>query len=240
MNWKTSWGFNINIFLTMYFNIHGAIAANVLSFVWTLNSSEHSNLTDNAVTLNIGNLSKSAVSRAKDTPVIITESSNIKKCSVGFIRNDCEQPCRYPSFGVDCQMECSCSKDYCHYVGGCNKSITDACPKGRIGVNCSILCRYPGFGNRCQDTCNCNKSECDHVEGCKEGSETIYPILQTKLTTQQHFVRQTPKETCRYPNFGDLCQMECHCDKELCHYITGCNLSLADGDSGMVQVYQSF
>ena len=26
-----------------------------------------------------------------------------------------------------------------------------------------------------------------------EGSETIYPILQTKLTTQPFFVRQTPK-----------------------------------------------
>nr|XP_022292330.1 multiple epidermal growth factor-like domains protein 6 [Crassostrea virginica] len=228
----------------MYFHIHGAIFANLLSFVWTLMTpSQDSYSTDNAVTLSIGNLSKSAVSSVKDTPAIIIQPSNIKNCSVGFIRNDCEQPCRYPSFGVECQMECSCSKDYCHYVGGCNKSITDACPKGRIGANCSISCRYPGFGNRCQDTCNCNQSECDHVKGCIEGSETIYTILQKEITTQPFIDRQTSKkcssgffganctQTCRFPSFGDSCQMECHCNEKLCHFVFGCNVSLPDGVS---------
>ncbi|XP_062603285.1 tyrosine-protein kinase receptor Tie-1-like [Saccostrea cucullata] len=43
-----------------------------------------------------------------------------KGCKPGYLGNKCESPCRYPSYGIDCQLECKCSgPEKCDHVKGC-------------------------------------------------------------------------------------------------------------------------
>nr|XP_022294433.1 uncharacterized protein LOC111104660 isoform X1 [Crassostrea virginica] len=37
-----------------------------------------------------------------------------------FGENNCSVPCYYPSYGARCGQQCSCSKEDCHHVHGCN------------------------------------------------------------------------------------------------------------------------
>ncbi|XP_056013746.1 cell death abnormality protein 1-like [Ostrea edulis] len=42
-----------------------------------------------------------------------------KECSPGYTGNNCDIPCRYPSYGVSCQLECNCTEGNCHFQTGC-------------------------------------------------------------------------------------------------------------------------
>ncbi|XP_062583209.1 multiple epidermal growth factor-like domains protein 10 [Saccostrea cucullata] len=45
---------------------------------------------------------------------------NILICQNGFIGMKCENKCRYPSYGSNCQLECLCIEDLCNHVSGCH------------------------------------------------------------------------------------------------------------------------
>lgn len=36
--------------------------------------------------------------------------------------NDCEQHCRHPNYGKECQSLCKCTSDFCDHKNGCNIS----------------------------------------------------------------------------------------------------------------------
>ena len=37
-------------------------------------------------------------------------------CPKGYFGETCDKPCRFPSFGDDCQSKCSCNVDYCNHI----------------------------------------------------------------------------------------------------------------------------
>lgn len=41
------------------------------------------------------------------------------ECNIGFLGINCSSPCRYPSYGNNCQSGCNCLKNYCHPATGC-------------------------------------------------------------------------------------------------------------------------
>ncbi|XP_056013515.1 cell death abnormality protein 1-like [Ostrea edulis] len=43
----------------------------------------------------------------------------LKACRSGYTGSDCELPCRYPGYGISCQLQCECEKNRCHHVKGC-------------------------------------------------------------------------------------------------------------------------
>ena len=42
-------------------------------------------------------------------------------CEKGFSGINCTKPCPFPSYGGDCQLECSCTKEVCDHVNGCQE-----------------------------------------------------------------------------------------------------------------------
>lgn len=55
-------------------------------------------------------------------------------CPIGYFRNNCSSPCRYPNYGKDCQQDCShCKEDACNSTFGC--PITDTTKSiGTLGL----------------------------------------------------------------------------------------------------------
>ncbi|XP_056013530.1 multiple epidermal growth factor-like domains protein 10 [Ostrea edulis] len=51
-------------------------------------------------------------------PVYLS-TKTLKACCSGYTGSDCELPCRYPSYGVGCQLQCECEKNVCHHIKGC-------------------------------------------------------------------------------------------------------------------------
>lgn len=49
-------------------------------------------------------------------------------CPKGYFGDTCNMPCRFPSYGADCQSECGCRPLDCNHVTGCD------------GKSCMILC----------------------------------------------------------------------------------------------------
>lgn len=41
-------------------------------------------------------------------------------CKPGYFDVNCSQRCFYPTYGVNCQEECSCQKTFCDFSSGCN------------------------------------------------------------------------------------------------------------------------
>ncbi|XP_078310494.1 uncharacterized protein LOC111105601, partial [Crassostrea virginica] len=46
-------------------------------------------------------------------------------CEVGFMGPNCSLPCRYPSYGINCQSKCICSERLCNISTGCIKQRND-------------------------------------------------------------------------------------------------------------------
>lgn len=40
-------------------------------------------------------------------------------CLDGFIGEECDKSCRYPSYGRNCRFFCHCTKKYCNASTGC-------------------------------------------------------------------------------------------------------------------------
>nr|XP_022294778.1 protein draper-like [Crassostrea virginica] len=87
----------------------------------------------------------------------------------GYYGPNCSSKCRYPNYGLACQLSCNCSEDHCHYIMGCRKT---GCPPGYYEINCSRSCRFPNYGIRCQQECVCSKELCHHITGCRAISTT--------------------------------------------------------------------
>ncbi|XP_048766575.2 cell death abnormality protein 1-like isoform X2 [Ostrea edulis] len=137
------------------------------------------------------------------------EISSTKKgeieCSPGYVGPNCSIPCRYPSFGQDCQLKCSCEESDCHGVTGCKgvstlypipppvvknpstSSTTDNetnlcnldCQRGYTGARCDLLCRFPSYGDGCQMNCSCTEKYCNHTHGCSTNITNIPTGLAT-------------------------------------------------------------
>ena len=45
--------------------------------------------------------------------------SSVVACEKGFWGNNCTKPCPFPSYGKECQLECSCKKEVCDHANGC-------------------------------------------------------------------------------------------------------------------------
>ena len=51
----------------------------------------------------------------------------ISACSVGYFGPNCSLPCRYPNYGLGCQLKCNCEREHCNHITGCqNSSITSS------------------------------------------------------------------------------------------------------------------
>lgn len=44
---------------------------------------------------------------------------SVVACEKGFWGNNCTKPCPFPSYGKECQLECSCKKEVCDHANGC-------------------------------------------------------------------------------------------------------------------------
>ncbi|XP_056013741.1 multiple epidermal growth factor-like domains protein 10 [Ostrea edulis] len=53
------------------------------------------------------------------THIMSSINRTTKECSLGYTGNNCEIRCRYPSYGVSCQLECNCTEGNCHFQTGC-------------------------------------------------------------------------------------------------------------------------
>ena len=43
-------------------------------------------------------------------------------CIIGFNGPNCSDACVYPGYGIDCQLECKCTKSLCSHIDGCSTS----------------------------------------------------------------------------------------------------------------------
>ncbi|XP_022295661.2 uncharacterized protein LOC111105593 isoform X2 [Crassostrea virginica] len=48
-----------------------------------------------------------------------SSQSSADGCPVGLFGPNCSLPCRYPNYGLECQMECNCTDEVCHHATGC-------------------------------------------------------------------------------------------------------------------------
>ena len=44
------------------------------------------------------------------------------ECSAGYFGPNCSLPCRFPNYGVGCQLECGCGNESCNHITGCHNS----------------------------------------------------------------------------------------------------------------------
>lgn len=68
------------------------------------------------------------------------EETKCIPCDKGYTGLNCEVVCPFPSFGLDCQSICNCTKTKCDPVNGCNGYLTgDVIPsvksKSKIGIS---------------------------------------------------------------------------------------------------------
>nr|XP_034333256.1 uncharacterized protein LOC117691369 isoform X1 [Crassostrea gigas] len=47
-------------------------------------------------------------------------STGMTGCSTGYVGHDCNMPCRYPNYGIDCQSGCVCPREQCDHIIGCS------------------------------------------------------------------------------------------------------------------------
>uniref|UniRef100_A0A8W8MC87 EGF-like domain-containing protein n=1 Tax=Magallana gigas TaxID=29159 RepID=A0A8W8MC87_MAGGI len=47
-------------------------------------------------------------------------------CDIGYNGRHCENRCAAPFYGFDCQFECKCEKEDCHYAVGCKQTYKAA------------------------------------------------------------------------------------------------------------------
>lgn len=45
-------------------------------------------------------------------------------CPLGYVGLQCEIPCVYPLYGLECQSVCNCSREFCLISTGCTKYVT--------------------------------------------------------------------------------------------------------------------
>lgn len=160
-----------------------------------------------------------------------------EECNVGFLaNNNCSIPCRYPSYGNNCQSKCNCLQIDCHPATGCkdgsptissplliSSKQTNSpelfttneieCPSGYTGNQCNISCRYPSFGYLCQFECKCSEKRCNFTNGCN-----VSDCSERKNGSGC-------EKPCQYPAFGVSCQSKCDCAEEYCDPLIGCNVS---------------
>lgn len=46
----------------------------------------------------------------------------ISACSVGYFGPNCSLSCRYPNYGLGCQLNCNCETEHCNHITGCQTS----------------------------------------------------------------------------------------------------------------------
>ncbi|XP_078334363.1 laminin subunit alpha lam-3-like isoform X1 [Crassostrea virginica] len=78
-------------------------------------------------------------------------SQSCEKCTPGYTGLNCTIRCPYPSYGENCQRNCTCSKEDCDVSTGCRTvtteiSIFPSCRPGYTGRNCRGACVYPYYG----------------------------------------------------------------------------------------------
>ncbi|XP_078327907.1 uncharacterized protein LOC111104617 [Crassostrea virginica] len=47
---------------------------------------------------------------------------NNSNCLPGYHGEECQLPCRFPSYGEHCQSFCACKEEQCHFINGCVNS----------------------------------------------------------------------------------------------------------------------
>nr|XP_034333247.1 protein draper-like [Crassostrea gigas] len=115
------------------------------------------------------------------------KSSRCMECIPGYFGPYCNYPCRYPTYGRECQLQCLCDVPDCDYVHGCRRKD---CPSGYQGPFCSEKCRYPNYGIKCQSGCLCEEQHCNHIMGCLTliSSEEIPSTLPTEFKRQDRLM----------------------------------------------------
>ncbi|XP_048771716.2 multiple epidermal growth factor-like domains protein 10 isoform X2 [Ostrea edulis] len=124
------------------------------------------------------------------------------------------------------------------------------CDVGFQGDSCQMVCRYPNYVNQCQMWCNCEQRNCSFVTGCDYGSPTISPsimeisfpvylLTKTLKACRSGYTGSDCESACRYPSYGVGCQLQCKCDKNICHYVKGCERIISDGDYYFLEIYKS-
>ncbi|XP_056016789.1 multiple epidermal growth factor-like domains protein 11 [Ostrea edulis] len=110
------------------------------------------------------------------------------ECPPGYTGENCDIPCRHPSFGQACQEICHCTEIDCDSVTGCV-----VCPIGYTGDRCEMPCRFPTYGDRCQMACSCAEEFCNFTYGCSTSSTIDSRNGQqtpTRTTTMVTFIKQ--------------------------------------------------
>nr|XP_022295400.1 uncharacterized protein LOC111105408 isoform X2 [Crassostrea virginica] len=52
--------------------------------------------------------------------------NSCSSCLPGYHGENCQLPCRYPSYGQLCQFQCACDEEKCHFINGCvNSSLAN-------------------------------------------------------------------------------------------------------------------
>ncbi|XP_062618430.1 uncharacterized protein LOC134280015 [Saccostrea cucullata] len=46
-------------------------------------------------------------------------------CESGYFGVNCSKVCRYPNYGIQCQLKCNCSNMTCHHITGCYQSTSE-------------------------------------------------------------------------------------------------------------------
>ncbi|XP_052711775.1 multiple epidermal growth factor-like domains protein 10 [Crassostrea angulata] len=103
------------------------------------------------------------------------KSNHCIECISGHFGPICNNTCRYPTYGKECQLICLCDVTDCSYAHGCRRKD---CPPGFQGPYCSKKCRHPNYGIKCQSECLCGEQHCNHITGCTIRNTTDYKYVR--------------------------------------------------------------
>lgn len=65
----------------------------------------------------------------------MTKTKFVLECPVGYYRLNCSEKCIYPTYGVDCQSQCECSRDKCNVVTGCFQGEKETTENRRLRMH---------------------------------------------------------------------------------------------------------
>ena len=47
-------------------------------------------------------------------------------CEIGYFGRLCDEKCRFPNYGLRCQLPCNCTEKDCHHINGCGNFSSGA------------------------------------------------------------------------------------------------------------------
>ncbi|XP_056013948.1 scavenger receptor class F member 2-like isoform X2 [Ostrea edulis] len=155
------------------------------------------------------------------------ESQRCERCLPGYGGTNCSIMCPYPYYGERCQEECDCVRDLCDVSVGCEDVPTDKTRSSIIStVNEDGIVWLKELST--YKPVSINTLCGNDVPKCETGFKNCCPDYKWNVESQRcekclpGYLGINCSIMCLYPYYGEECQEECDCERELCDVSVGC------------------